>query len=52
MVYVVINFGLSQLASALERRLRRGRKAVTGDGDEPADQIAAAEETPSATLMH
>ncbi|MCW2858309.1 MAG: Amino acid transporter rane protein [Actinoallomurus sp.] len=48
-VYVLINFGLSQLASALERRMRRARRSVRG-----ADVLeeVTGEERPSATLLH
>lgn len=48
-VYVLINFGLSQLASALERRVRRGRRA---SGADVLEETTTGEEQPSATLLH
>ena len=48
-VYVLINFGLSQLASALERRMRRARKSA---GADVLEEVAGGEEQPSATLLH
>lgn len=48
-VYVLINFGLSQLASALERRVRRGRRA---SGADVLEETTTGEERPSATLLH
>jgi glutamate transport system permease protein len=49
-VYVLINFGLSQLASALERRMRRARKSVRGA--DVLEEVTGGEERPSATLLH
>ncbi len=53
-VYVLINFALSQLASALQRRLARGRKTVGAVVlDEASELAAGADEQPaSATLLH
>ena len=49
-VYVLINFALSQLAAALERRLRRARKSTPGA--DVLEEVAGGDERPSATLLH
>jgi glutamate transport system permease protein len=49
-VYVLINFALSQLAAALERRLRRARKSAPGA--DVLEEVAGGDERPSATLLH
>jgi glutamate transport system permease protein len=49
-VYVLINFALSQLAAALERRLRRARKSAPGA--DVLGEVSGGDERPSATLLH
>jgi glutamate transport system permease protein len=50
-VYVVINLGLSQLASALQRRLRRTRR-FSGDAGAAKALTGAEEQPPSRILLH